>query len=296
MNAEYERGYGYYPDPETVPGYGYLPHSATIKGYTVGPVQDVVESLTTMSPRVLQMFPSGFLMFCFGIFSVPMALVVHLSFDPTVQMFMPQFSWTVYVLIPVLCVLTFFVHLLREGRPSRFFITATLIVSCVLLLILSDTWLLQAYQKAPAFASSDCMSWPEKRLMQTEWESARGFYATCMSEKSKKEGISFAGAIHAYRIQDCADYSTELRNHPQWAYLGHLEDTQNCAGWCEPGQPMWTRGETKDACSPVVAEILTDKVAWCMRQVCFYALITLMVMSVILITIRPLLEKYGIEW
>merc|ERR1719401_210597 len=260
-------------------------------------MQDVVESLTTVSPESLRMFPAGFLMFCFGIFSVPYALVVHLNGDPTVQMFLPQFAWVVFVLIPVLCVLTYFVHSMRQGRPSRFFITASLILSCVLLLILSDTWLLQAYQQAPAFAaSSDCESWPEKRHMQEEWKSARGFYATCMAEKSKKEGISFAAAVTTYRIQDCSDYSKELAQHPEWAYLGHLEDTQNCAGWCEPDQPMWTKGVAKDACSPVVAEILRDKVAWCTRQVLFYTLITLMVISVILITIRPLLEKYGIEW
>jgi len=59
---------------------------------------------------------------------------------------------------------------------------------------------------------------------------------------------------------------------------------------------MWTKSLVQDACSPVVALIIQDKIVWCMKQVCLYAVVTLLVTIAILTLIPKVLKKYGYEW
>merc|ERR1719408_443155 len=120
---------------------------------------------------------------------------------------------------------------------------------------------MEAYEMQPMFAAeADCMSWAPKREMQESWEAARVYYATCANDLAKKHKITFAVAVSQYRIQDCPKYSEAAALHPDWAYLESLEATQWCSGWCTAGQAIWTKQHVQDACSPVVAQVIHDKV------------------------------------
>jgi hypothetical protein len=267
---------------------------------------EYAKSVATISPVLLKLFPAAFLMFCFGAFVVPLALILQLSLDPTVKKFMPVISglpiasgipliWLGWI-IPALFVATFLIHTIRGGRPSRLAISITLIGSCLLLLVLTYSFLLAIYKKSPILASSDCKTWPEKRKIQEEWELARGFYATCVSEKAKAQKLSFAAAVTEFRMKDCEGYSKQMEKHKDWEFLEYLEQYQNCAGWCVADQPMWTKEPTKDACSPVVASIFRDKIEYCMKQVGFYSLLALMMFTIIILTSKPLVTKLGLQW
>lgn len=250
-----------------------------------------------LSPGLAKTFPTAFLMFCCGVFAVPIAIVLQTGQDPSVQQFVNSHTvGTMVLVLPVTFIIAFILHIRNDGQPIRIVITVTLILSCIVLLLLGESNLITVYQKAPLLASMDCTVLPEKYQIQQEWENARGFYSTCMSEKAKTEGISFAAAVTAYRMEDCSAYGEQLKKHPVWKYLAGLEENQRCAGWCQEEQPMWTKEQTYDACSPVAAQILQEKVEWHMKQVVFYTLFTLLVISVILISIHSLLAKLHIEW
>jgi hypothetical protein len=257
-----------------------------------------IAGLESSEKSVLQMFPlfpTVFLMFTVAMFVMPIYLVLYVGEDPSTQQWFPHVTHIVVVL-PIYYVLTFLVHM-GKGAPSRMFITVSLIGSCLTLLIISNFILMEAAQMAPMFASaSDCLSWAPKREMQAEWELARTYYATCMNDMAKKENVTFAAAVSDYRIQNCPNYSTAVGLHPSWEYLEHLESTQFCGGWCKSAPAMWTRDHVQDACSPVVAEILNDKVIWCLKQVCFYTVFSLAVLSVFLIYIPQVLQTYKIDW
>lgn len=269
-------------------GGGYAPSKSVF-------IEDVGKKVTIVPAGFLKMFPTVFLLFCAVIFVMPIYLILIIGGDINVRKWFPHISFLV-MLLPVLYIITFFVHYFSR-RPSRILITLSLIGSCVMLLIISDVFLFQAYHKAPMFASSlDCASWGDKREVQDQWKLARSFYASCMATKAKTESVAFAAAVHDYRIQDCPDYAEEMAKHPDWAYLQALEENEQCAGWCNVEEPMWTRSVVQDACSPVVAQILREKVQTSMKQVCLYTIFTLLVLSVVLLGVQPLLEKYGIAW
>lgn len=244
---------------------------------------------------IVQIFPMAFLLFSAALFVMPIYLVLLIGGDINVRKWFPHISFFVCVL-PILYLITFFAHHVTK-RPSRILITLTLVGSCVLLLVISDVFLFEAYHKAPMFASTtDCMSWKEKRELQQQWKLAHNFYTACLGNKTQKTQSAATKLVPEHRIQDCPNYDKEMKAHPDWAYLEALEATQHCAGWCNEEEPMWTRSKVKDACSPVVAQILKDKVQPLMKKVCFYSVFTLLVISVVLIAAQPLLHKYGFVW
>lgn len=248
-----------------------------------------------MAQRVLNVFPVGFLLFCVAMFVMPIYLVLNVGEDPTARQWFPHLTRIVIVL-PVLYFITLLVHQFK-GRPSRVLVTLSLIGSCLVLLIISNILLMEAYEMTPMFAAeSDCMSWQPKREMQGSWELARTYYATCAQDLAKKNNITFAAAVSQYRIQDCPKYNEDVTLHPDWAYLDYLEATQWCSGWCTAGQSIWTKQRVQDACSPVVAQVIHDKMVWPLKQVCFYSVFTIAVASVVIVSIPRVLAEYGIDW
>lgn len=241
------------------------------------------------------MFPTAFLLFSLAVFVMPIYLVWSVGEDPNTKQWLPRITRLVMIL-PVVYFITFWVHVFKRA-PSRLFITLSLIGSCVMLLIISDGLLIDAYEKGPMFASvGDCMSWGEKRAIEQQWEFARTYYANCMNDMSKKQSLPFAAAVHDLRIQDCPTYANVSAVHPGWAYLEYLETTQHCGGWCTASPPIWTKGNVQDACSPIVAQIIQDKIAYSLKQVCVYSVFTLFVVTAMFIGVPPFLKRHGIEW
>jgi len=255
----------------------------------------VSKALVQLAPSVMNMFPLAFLLFSLALFVLPSYLVWYVGEDVNARMWFPHITRLVLIL-PAVYIITYIAHVIKRA-PSRFFVSVSLIGSCVMLLVISDLILLEAYEKGPMFASeNDCMSWGEKREMQNQWELARTYYANCMDQMAKEEKIPFASAVADLRIQDCPNYANISAVHPDWAYLESMETTQFCGGWCTASPPLWTKTKVQDACAPVVSEIINDKIVWSLKQVCVYAVFALLVTAALLITLPALLQKYGIQW
>lgn len=239
---------------------------------------------------VMEMFPALFTAFCLATFMTPIVLSFHIGRDPQVLFWIGDYiKWVAY--LPVLYLGAYVYHTVYR-LPSKMVMTVCLIGSCVTILILSDRVLLAAYDRANEFAARDCDTFPTKRELQREWESARVYYATCVASVAEETGMTYESAYNAYRIRDCEDYAAQLAAHPHWEYLGQLEEQQLCSGWCERAQPLWVGGDVKDSCSAVVGDIMMNKVQWTMMQVLVYTITVLGIVSVLLVSVGPTLWRY----
>jgi hypothetical protein len=120
--------------------------------------QDVYHKSFYLSPGVLKMFPSTFLLFCVAIFIVPAFLVVYANSDTNSRHFFPQLAPWLLVL-PALYVMAYIAHT-AKGSPSKFWVVLSLVGSGVVLLVVADLLLIDVYEKGPAFSySSDCGAW-----------------------------------------------------------------------------------------------------------------------------------------
>lgn len=255
---------------------------------------DVVKGFTEIPPGFVKMFPTTFLLFTLSLFIIPIYLVIYFGSGVNEKKWLPGGSLVV-VILPVLYATTFIIHTITR-KPSRIFIMLNLLGSCVMLLVLGNIYLNAANQQAPMLDSTDCLSWPAKRDVQHEWDLARTFYASCVSEKAKQKKIKFAAAADIYRMRDCPDYDKQVSRHPDWSYLEHMEDTQRCSGWCKFEPPLWTRERTQDPCSPAAGLAIKDKANHAAKQVSIYAVIALCAVGVVFVSITPLLNKFGLDW
>lgn len=256
--------------------------------------RDAVKGFTEVPPGMVKFFPSTFLLFSLSLFIMPIYLVLYIAIGVNEKRWLPGGSMVV-VILPIMYFLTFCWHTATR-RPSRICIMLSLLGSCVTLLVLSNITLNAASQTAPMLGSTDCLSWPAKRDVQSQWDQARTFYASCVSAKAKKDKLKFAAAADVLRMRDCPDYDKQAADHPDWSYLEHLEDTQRCSGWCKFEPPLWTRKQTQDPCSPAASLVIRDKAEHSMKQVAIYTVITLCAVGLVLVSITPLLAKYGLEW
>jgi hypothetical protein len=234
---------------------------------------------------VMGMFATLFSALLVCTFITPLYLAYHVGSDDQVQFWIGSYINWVFILPPVY-VVTHFYHVITK-RPAKLLVVLSLIGSCVVILVLADRVLLDAYDRANEFEAKDCDTFPNKRELQREWDAAHAFYANCMQQVSKGLDIEFEAAIATYRMKDCKDYQDMLGKHPSWEYLGNLEENYACSGWCSRGQPLWTLGQVKDSCSATVADILRHKVQWCMLQVVIYTILALGTVSTSLIFIGP---------
>lgn len=240
---------------------------------------------------VMEMFPSFFTAFCFAIFVTPIVLCYHIGRDPQVLFWIGDYlNWVLF--LPILFVWAYLYHVICR-RPSKFVMTICLIGSSVVILVLSQHVLLDAYDRANEFTARDCDTFPRKLELQRSWEAARTFYASCMAETAEELGIGYASAVSTYRIEDCADYATQLDRNPDWGYLAELEEEHYCAGWCERGHAIWTLEETRDSCSSTVADIMHNTIRRTMLQVVVYTIFLLSVLSVMFVWLGPSLWRYS---
>lgn len=243
----------------------------------------------------MRIFPAMFSFFLLGTFSMPIWITYHIGVDENVKQWISTKTWlVVFLFIPY--AVAHVIHQVK-GHPVRLVLVTCLVGSSVVLLLVADYVLLAAYKKGNAFAAQDCDTFAGKRAMEREWQQARDFYANCVAMRAANESISFTAAVARYRIQNCPDYSHIVDTaHPDWRYLGLVEETYRCSGWCTEHQPMWSFATTQDSCSSAVADVMFNKIQWSTMQVVLYTIVVLGFVSTTLITIGPILAKLGIEW
>lgn len=245
--------------------------------------------------HVMSNFQAMFTLFCFVLFVVPAWLVFHVGSDPEVLHWITRAAKSV-IALPILIVVTHVVHHFT-GRPNRILILLCTVGSAALLLIVGDMILMGSYTLINQLVADDCSTFPGKAEVELEWQNAKTFYASCVSDLAANSSgnLTFQDAVVQYRIQSCPDYEQQLEANPQWPYLEQLEDRYACAGWCARGLPLWSFKEATGPCAPAVAQILNEKVAWAMLQVVVLSIAALGVLGIGLISAAPALRKYGVE-
>lgn len=228
-------------------------------------------------------FPAMFSLFCFAVFVVPIWLVYHVGSDLEVVHWITSSSKAV-IALPILYVVTHVVHHFT-GRPNRLLVLACTVGSAVFLLLLGDYILMKSYTLINQLVADDCSTFASKAQVELEWQNAKTFYASCMNDMAAANGttVNFEEAVNRYRIQSCPEYEQQLEVNPHWSYLQQVEERYGCAGWCGRGLPLWTFRSASGPCAAAAAQVLSEKVAWTMKQVVVYSIIVLGVVSVTLI-------------
>mmetsp|Transcript_33820 Transcript_33820/g.74007 ORF Transcript_33820/g.74007 Transcript_33820/m.74007 type:complete len:307 (+) Transcript_33820:107-1027(+) len=249
------------------------------------------EELRAVTKR---MFPRMFTFFCFLVFVLPIWLTNYVGRDRQVQYWIGRSHWIV-LFLPLLFAVTHVVHVLK-GAPSKMAVVSCLAGSCLLLLIVGDVTLTNAYGLGNRLKAKDCETFHEKKVLQHQWQNAKDFYVSCMEATATSTDISLAAATSLYRIQDCDGYENAFARNPGWSYLAELEEMHRCGGWCEAAQPLWTFLKVKDSCTEVVADIMYNKVQWCMAQVVLYTMLVLFFVAVALVMAKDVFKRYGVAW
>lgn len=267
-----------------------FPEGPAVFARPSSPPRKLVLSVYGKPLNVMEMFPSLFTTFCFAVFGTPIVLCHHVGRDPQVLFWIGDYiDWVLF--LPLLFVWAHIYHVIFRV-PSKFVMVICLIGSCVVILYACQHVMLDAYDNANAFTAIDCDTFPQKMELQRSWEAAHTFYDNCMTEMADEMDITYESAATMYRIEDCADYVTQLGRNPDWGYLAELEEQHLCSGWCERGEAIWTLSETRDSCSSTVGDIMHSQIRFTMLQVLVYTFVVLFVISVMLVTLGPTLWRY----
>eukprot|EP00927_Polykrikos_kofoidii_P032734 TRINITY_DN2779_c0_g1_i1.p1 TRINITY_DN2779_c0_g1~~TRINITY_DN2779_c0_g1_i1.p1 ORF type:complete len:1099 (-),score=155.77 TRINITY_DN2779_c0_g1_i1:49-3252(-) len=252
------------------------------------------ERVKSYGTTVSNIFPWLFTLLCVVLFASPIMQVSELAGDMQVRYWICG-RLNVVLILPVLYAFTHFMHTM-QGSPNRKLISVCLIGSCILLLVIGDYVLYVAKQKANALVSKDCSTFKQKEDLNQQWLNAEYFYKQCMNATARETGETANVAFTLYRIQDCKGYSEQVAINPDWPYLGALEHTYQCGGWCTRSEPLWTFKSVKDSCSMTVADSLLHRVQWCMTEVIGYVVVVLVLASIVLMQVGAIFRTYNIPW
>mmetsp|Transcript_57321 Transcript_57321/g.100403 ORF Transcript_57321/g.100403 Transcript_57321/m.100403 type:complete len:307 (-) Transcript_57321:115-1035(-) len=301
-------GPSYWDEEEEVPNYQEFsnrPVSQQIinkgpqKRYTTyDAVKPFVENLPTaaISTFFTDNYATSLFLITFTLFATPLRLTMAICNNVQVTYWIAR-DFGLYILIlPASYVAVFLWHTCSRA-PSKFLTIITTVGSCIFFLIVCDLVLVNSLYLGEALTIGDCDTFPGKRIVQAEWEAARSFYATCAAKKATNSSMDFVAAVAVNRIQDCPGYEQQLLVHPAWAYLGDMEETMGCSGWCQRDFAIWTRRrDLKDSCSVVAAQVFTEVIQNTMKQVVFYIVGVLLIVAVLLFMVGPVLRSQGVSW
>eukprot|EP00927_Polykrikos_kofoidii_P062370 TRINITY_DN5717_c0_g1_i1.p1 TRINITY_DN5717_c0_g1~~TRINITY_DN5717_c0_g1_i1.p1 ORF type:complete len:1057 (+),score=149.32 TRINITY_DN5717_c0_g1_i1:196-3171(+) len=252
------------------------------------------ETARSHATTVSNIFPWLFTLLCVILFASPIMQVSRLAGDMQVQYWICG-RLNVVLILPLLYAFTQFMHTMQR-RPNRKLISVCLVGSCLLLLLVSNYVMLAAKHHATVLLSKDCATFKKKTGLNKQRLNAEYFYKQCINVTARNTRGTANVAFALYRIQDCQGYQEQLALNPDWPYLGALEHTYQCGGWCTRGEPLWTFKSVKDSCSLTVADVLFHRVQWCMKEVVGYTVIVLLLVSSVLIQVGAIFRTYNVTW
>lgn len=243
-------------------------------------------------------FPSAFTLACIFAFLNPIWITAHLGGDRTVLYWFGPWCRTA-IFLPLIFIFGHVVHF-KRGGPYKPVVLMCLLVPSVYLLVLNDTTMANAANKADQLFSTDCGSFDGKRQLETSWTMARDLYVQCLKDTVRlapaTRNLTFSVAAKLYRFQDCTEFAEEKRYRADWEYLSYLEEEEACGGWCTQSYPLWTFKDVRDSCSVAAAQIFDNKIAKRSRQALLYSLGALVCTSVLMVAAGPFLRARGYEW
>jgi len=236
------------------------------------------------------MFPRSMTFTCFAVFSGPIWMVIHIGLDPNVAYWMNPW-YPASCLIALLFVLG---HMLQAKRaePDTRAITLAMLIPSLFLLLLNDHVLTQTSDRSGQLFSTDCDAYAGKRALEQSYQAAAKLYNECLEQTLQlaPSNRTIYQTMELFKIQDCDEYEKAYLRYPRdWSYLRHLEENENCAGWCYSGSPLWSYYRAQDRCSIAASSVLSDKIARLARQAVMMSLIILVFTCLLIIALRPIL-------
>mmetsp|Transcript_10998 Transcript_10998/g.25125 ORF Transcript_10998/g.25125 Transcript_10998/m.25125 type:complete len:313 (-) Transcript_10998:173-1111(-) len=236
------------------------------------------------------MFPRSMTFTCFAVFSSPLWMVIHIGMDPNVAYWMNPY-YPCAVLIATLFIVGHTVQAQRTEPDTRA-ITLSMLIPSLFLLLLSDHVLTQTSDRSGQLFSTDCDAYAGKRALEQSYQAAAKLYSDCLEQtfRLSPSNRTIYQTMALFKIQDCDEYEKAYLRYPRdWSYLRHLEENENCAGWCYSGDPLWSYYRAQDRCSIAASSVLSDKIARLARQAVMSSLIILVFTCLLIIALRPIL-------
>jgi len=242
--------------------------------------------------NLARIFPFLFSFCCFIIFSVPIWLMVHLGQDVTVEYWMKG-SWCgAVLLLPLPFLAAYFVHV-KLRRPHKPTVLVCLLLPSGVLLVLGDLLVSVSSNRADQLRSMDCDTFNLKRDLERSREAAQHLYSQCIKNSHNLTGE----AGQNFRLPDCSEFDNAYQKHKRdWGYLWHLEEEEQCGGWCYPDKPLFTKRDVRDSCSAAAAEVFGIKVKRMAQQVVATSLLVLVATSLGNLAAGPGLRSIGVDW
>uniref|UniRef100_A0A7S1A330 Uncharacterized protein n=1 Tax=Noctiluca scintillans TaxID=2966 RepID=A0A7S1A330_NOCSC len=227
------------------------------------------------------LFPQMFLISCILLFATPIFLCCEVGMDQDASYWLGRRVLLSFLLVPcytiVYAIHTYFT------KPGKNAIMFSLIGSCIVLLYLSDTTLTDSYEVVNTLTSPECHS-GKKAEIDGQWVNASTFFSECTARLAARDGTSQKVAAQRYRMAECAGFDSFA---DEWAYLAHVEEYFQCAGWCSSGAQLWSRQKASNSCSQAVGRYIQDSVQWRLMQVTCYSAVALGMLTLLMIFVAP---------
>uniref|UniRef100_A0A0G4GHQ7 Tetraspanin n=1 Tax=Chromera velia CCMP2878 TaxID=1169474 RepID=A0A0G4GHQ7_9ALVE len=229
---------------------------------------------------------------CFAIFLQPLVGSINFVIDHNARYWIGR--WPLLVIyLPVLYIVTFFVHLIRKGKPSRIFIILSIVLSCVTFVAVGVSVYVRTTALAGVMDSTSCPNSGLTSPLESVKIEATKLYACCLKKNgdlsldSECNDNSIATPTTQQHsnilIQDCADYG-DLYNSKktELEYLAWLQKTKFCTGFCQPSvRPLFVHQVVNDiACGQVVSSYLEHWIGYSALEMIVYSCFVAVLFSI----------------
>lgn len=243
------------------------------------------------------LFPTLYTLMAFVILCSPVMSGVNLALDINASYWLSVFGWTV-LLVPLMLAASHAIHVCR-GRPNLWAILLSTVMPALFVILMGLTYQVHAHYISARLLSTDCTSDAPKLALNEAYRAADWQLQLCMQKASKIINVSAVQGKMAF--PDCPTFSegdAALRWRHEWAYLRKLEETQNCAGWCDQTtSAVFTASKGKhDTCSQVAGVMFATTVSGHALRMWAVGLLSLLVGSLMFAAIQEHLVRTGIQW
>lgn len=215
-----------------------------------GKTDRLIERNTKWMRQYRELYPSLLTIALFAVFGSAIVNGVRLAFEPNARFWVGQIGLAV-LLIPVFVVAS---HITQSyyRRPLYFSVIASCVLPTLISLIVGYAYMVPVSSAVSRLLSTDCTTFKEKFIIEQAYKSASGFFDDCLAAEAKNRTQTVEAVRKDMVVSQCPGYDPIAAGYPQeWAYLQHLEEQENCAGWCYDGEgALWTHNPKHwDSCS-----------------------------------------------
>lgn len=242
------------------------------------------------------LFPSVFTLCASAVCAPAIGSVLMISMDATANYWFGKVSYFM-LLVPLCLIVCHWFHACA-GRPRFYLTCCSTVVPALIVIIVGSVILSRVYLTSSNRTWFDCSTGTS---LEVAYREAYRVFDTCANRVANQTGSTLADTVPKIDILDCKEYiadSVAVQYASQWAYLGAVETSQACTGWCTPGSPaLWSRHHVySDICSYAVYEQLWSKVGRLARHMIVCGIVQLVASVLCLHSLSLAMYTMGVAW